>query len=217
MDPLRLESFCKEFEADTIDVKIGGRGFHFLTPRRIERFVDPANPFHNFPLWAKIWEASWVLADLIAGIPANPCKTILEIGAGMGLVGIVAACFGHRVVLTEQNPDALRFARANAMANGCQSLTIRPFDWHASEPPIAYDMILGSEIIYHRRDYPSLKRVFDRCLAPDGEIILAAAKRKVMGDFLHQLQADYAICAKQKTLRSDSETIRIILCRIKRN
>ena len=112
-----LESFDRKYETDTKDVVIRGRKFNFLVPRSLDRFVDPQDIFHDFPLWSKLWETSIVLADYLAGCTADPHKSLLEIGCGLGLVGVVASSFGHNVTMTEYNPDALNFARANAEIN----------------------------------------------------------------------------------------------------
>lgn len=112
-----LESFDRKYETETKDVVIRGRRFSVLVPRTLDRFVDPHDIFNNFALWSKLWEASIVLADYLAGTTTDPQKRFLEIGCGLGLVGVVASSFGHEVTMTEYNPDTLNFARANAQKN----------------------------------------------------------------------------------------------------
>jgi len=118
-------------ETEEKSVVIRGRSFTLLAPKFIEEYIDSEDPLHDFPLWAKVWEASWVLADFLAGLPADPEKRLLEIGCGLGLVGVVAASFGHKVVMTEHNPEAIAFARANAERNHCADMEIIDLDWNA--------------------------------------------------------------------------------------
>ena len=123
-----IEDFYKEYETETTEVVINNKKFSLLLPRYLYPFINPIDLFHDFPLWAKIWKASWVLSGYLAGMPVDDDKRILEIGGGIGLVSIVAAAFGHQITMTEYNPDALNFARANAHRNnwigiiqGCQN------------------------------------------------------------------------------------------------
>ncbi len=204
------------YDTETNEMTIGGRTFHFLTPRRLDDFIDADDLFKDFPLWAKIWEASWVLADHLAAQPVSRAASFLEVGGGLGVTSVVAAACGHQITMTENNPHALQFARANASINRCPSIRITGMDWHAPRFDRTYDVILASEVVYHERDFVPLKTLFENYLTPHGEIIIAAAMRKITGRFLHWMQSFYHISAKQKVLRSEGEEIRIALCRLTR-
>jgi methylase of polypeptide subunit release factors len=58
-----------------------------------------------------------ILSGHLADLSPVVNKRLLEIGGGVGLVSIVAATFGHKITMTEWDPDALNFARANAFSN----------------------------------------------------------------------------------------------------
>ncbi len=203
-----------ETEEKTVGIK--GRNFTLLTPKFIEEYIDSENPLQDFPLWSKVWEASWVLADFLAGLPADPGKRILEIGCGLGLVGVVAASFGHKVVMTEHNPEALEFARANAELNGCPEVEIIDLDWNSPSLYGRFDYIVGSEIVYHQKDFDPLKNLFERLLKPDGEVILCEGVRRTSLDFFKEMQRHFDLQAHQKSIRSPEKTILVILCRMKR-
>ena len=94
------------------------------------------------------------------------------------MVGIAAAKAGHRVTMSELNPDALNFARANALANGCPEVVIQPLDWNAPHLEGRFDMIVGSETVYKTEDIDGLEALFDRYLNPAGTIILAEGVRR---------------------------------------
>ena len=166
-----LESFRKQYETDTKDVTIRGRSFRFFVAKSLESFVDPQDIFHDFPLWIKIWEASIILADYFAGLKAEPEKKFLEIGCGVGLVGIVASAFGHHVTATEYNPDALNFARANAILNKASNIEIKELNWNKPQLKGSFDTIIGSEIIYKESDYQPISNLFKTYLKNGGEII----------------------------------------------
>jgi 2-polyprenyl-3-methyl-5-hydroxy-6-metoxy-1,4-benzoquinol methylase len=171
----------EEFKRNMRDVSAGDdqdRRFQFFIPKTIDRFLKPDDPLKQFPLWAKLWDASLILADELASLSVRPGRAFVEIGCGLGLVGVVAASFGHDVTMTEYDPHALAFARANALLNGLAELRVMPLDWNYPAPDENYDFIIGSEIIYHERDFDPIRGVFERLLKPGGEIILCAEMRK---------------------------------------
>jgi predicted nicotinamide N-methyase len=173
-----VDAFQKQYQTDSTEVVVAEQKFHLLMPRCIERFIDPMDPLHNFPLWSKIWQASLVLADYLARLPVDPAKRFLEIGSGVGLVSIVATRTGHLITLTEYDPHALNFARANAQLNKCYDLAIRSLDWFTPDLDESYDYIVGSEVLYKKRVFPALLKLFKNVLNPEGKVILAGEIRK---------------------------------------
>lgn len=61
-------------------------------------------------------EGAFMLAAALCDI-VSPGDTVLEIGTGSGLLGIVAARLGAKVVATDLEEDKLTIARDNATAN----------------------------------------------------------------------------------------------------
>jgi 2-polyprenyl-3-methyl-5-hydroxy-6-metoxy-1,4-benzoquinol methylase len=116
--------------------------------------------------------------------------------------------------MTEYDPHALAFASANALLNGLGELRVRPLDWNQPALNETFDLIIGSEIIYHERDFDPIRELFARLLKPGGEIILCAEIRKTNMAFLSLLQNSYVIKARKKTLRSEAKNISIMLCHL---
>jgi predicted nicotinamide N-methyase len=213
-----LDIFRRKYNVDTAEVKIKDRPFSFFVPRELEPFMDQDDVFHNFPLWAKIWEASMVLADHLASREPLPGSKLLEIGCGLGVVGIVAASFGHRITMTEQDPDALNFARANVLTNlppSGPTIDIRRLDWNHPRFKRTFDLIVGSEIVYSQRDYEPLFRLFKSLLKQDGEIILAEGFRESSVTFFKEMSRYFEMKAQKKTIRTPEKEVRIILCSMK--
>jgi len=197
------------------ELVIREKEFRILKPGSLDEFLDHEDLFHNFPLWAKIWEASIVLADYLGEITVEPEKRFLEIGCGLGLVGIVAASYGHKITMTEHNRDALRFARANAAENlpGNNSLLeIRGLDWNKPRPYGLFDYIVGSEVLYKETDFQPLLRLIKTYLKPTGEVILAEGIRKTSMEFFKQMGQFFDIKARKKVLRSKEKEITVMLC-----
>jgi len=213
-----LDIFRNKYKTDLTEVKIRDRAFSFFIPRELEPFLDQQDVFHHFPLWTKIWEASLVLADHLASMEPRPGKRLLEIGCGLGLVGIVAASFGHEVTMTEQDPDALNFARANAFTNLSPSnppIEIHRLDWNQPALDRTFDLIVASEIVYSEKNYEPLFALFKALLKPGGEIILAEGLRESSVNFFKEMGRYFEMKAQKKTIRTPQKEIRIILCSMK--
>jgi predicted nicotinamide N-methyase len=209
-----IAEFYKTYETETADIVVKDTKFSLLLPKHLFRFINPHDLFHDFPLWAKIWRASWVLSTYLAEMPVDPNKQFLEIGGGVGLVSIVAATAGHRITLSEYNPDALNFARANAQRNNCKDLPIIPLDWMQPELKTRFDCIVGSEVAYKKVYLDALLQLFKSHLKPDGEILLAWEIRKSGQNLFDFFHADFDIVVSKKTLRSETATYRIMLMKM---
>ena len=210
-----IEAFYQEYETETTEIVINAKKFNILLPKYLDRFINPIDVLHDFPLWAKIWKASWVLSGYLADLPLAPDKRFLEIGAGVGLVSIVAASFGHHITMTEYDPDALNFAHANAHLNNCPDLPIRKLDWHRPQLNGKFDTIVASEVTYKHTDFSALIQLFKSYLQPGGEIILASEMRKTGKDLFNFLKSDFDIKIEKKILRSETAATQIVLFKMR--
>lgn len=211
-----LDSFRQKYDVEINEVVINRQTFQFFLPNSIDPFINDDNPMHSFPLWAKIWKSSLILADFITREPVVADKSFLEIGAGIGLVGIAAAAFGHQVTISEYNPDALEFIKANACINDLPDLTVNCLDWNIPEHINGqYDCIIGSEIIYKKEDLDSIQLILNKLLKPDGEIIIASEFRKVVFEFFAIMSKTYHVEVRRMKLSSDNEELPVFIFRIK--
>jgi len=210
-----LESFHKEYETKTCDLAINGRKFQILLPKDLHQFINIDDVMHGFPLWAKIWPAAWVLAGYLAELPVAAEKNFLEIGGGLGVVSIVAASFGHHITMTEYNPDALQFARANARINECPQLDIQELNWNHPRLTCQFDYIIASEVSYREEDIQPLLVLFKNSLKAGGEVIMAGEMRRLSKEYYKALETLFDIRVLKKILRSDSEEINIFVFRMR--
>mmetsp|Transcript_3488 Transcript_3488/g.10125 ORF Transcript_3488/g.10125 Transcript_3488/m.10125 type:complete len:287 (+) Transcript_3488:151-1011(+) len=91
-------------------------------------------------------------------------KTVLELGSGCGLVGLVAAALGAHVMLTDL-PTVLDLLSSNVTANLPAILAaggraeVTALQWGKDAPPPGWgspDLVLGADLVYHRELYPVL-------------------------------------------------------------
>jgi len=211
-----MEQIGSKFTVETIPVKIGERVLKVVQIKDYEEFIldrieaDDPN-VTEAPFWAKLWEASFLLAYFLGKQPVRPHHHLLEIGAGIGIVGIYAALCGHRITVTDINEDALLFARANALLNGLSDLEIRKLDWSDLGETRRYDAIVGSEVVYDRRSYPLLVSFLSRSLAPDGVIFLAKHADLPAPSFFEELTKCFVFKKTSQSLRMDDEAQQIEL------
>jgi predicted nicotinamide N-methyase len=209
--PFSLSQFYQAYETEILPVKIEQRTLKFLKPKNIQPFINADNPLNDFPLWAKFWEASTVLTQYLATLPNDPHRNILELGSGLGIAGIVAAVLGHKITLTEHNPDALQFLHANACLNGCPNLPIHALDWFKPHLSEHFDLIVGSEIIYQDQAVDALSSLFEHYLNPNGKIVLAERVRSTGILFFERLSSKYYIQVQKHVVRSEEKNEIVIL------
>lgn len=208
---ISLDQFRSTYDVTETGFSFSDHHYTFFVPTTLEPFLNPEDLMDNFPLWAKIWEATAILVHRLSRIPVEPGKRFLEIGAGIGVAGLCATAMGHAVTITEYNPDALAFARANAARNSIPNPDIQELDWHAPKVSGTFDYIIGSEIVFKEEDIPSLAFLFQRYLKPNGAIILAEGMRKTSLKFIKTMENDYRISMKRHTIRSDNKDIPVVL------
>ena len=131
----------------------------------------------RLPYWAELWPSAVALAHFIAKYLNLDGRRILELGCGLGLVGVVAALQGARVLCTDYEEAALAFARQNARGNACRGMRFRLVDWCRPALRRRYDCILASDVIYEARSFGPLVSLLQRYLARGGMAVLAEPGR----------------------------------------
>jgi predicted nicotinamide N-methyase len=141
--------------------------------------VDPVTfaEDERLPYWAELWPSSVALARYTAQHLDVRHRRVLEIGCGLGLVSVVAALQGARVLCTDYEPDALAFARHNARGNASRGVRFRLVDWRQPALRRRYDYILASDVIYEARNFGPLVTLLQRFLARGGTAVFSEPGR----------------------------------------
>ncbi len=210
------EKLAQKFSLEWVPLTIRGKTIQILKPKDIEALLEgeELQNIEKFPFWARIWEASLILADFLATIP--PKGRVLELGAGLGVAGLVAAAFGHQVVAGDSDELCLEFVRVTAAANGLENIKIEKVDWQEPPPLGQFEMIIGSEIVYSGRHFESLFQIFRQYLAPKGVIYLAHDKERMrtLAPFLYLAEKEYEEAVSQRRLRSGDQVYEIVISRL---
>jgi predicted nicotinamide N-methyase len=145
-------------------------------------------PDERLPYWADLWPSSVALATYLWEAVDLRGVEVLELGCGLGLVGIVAVRKGGVVTLTDYEADALAFTRYNLLRNSCQQASVRHLDWHAPMLSQTYGLIIASDVLYERGNFQALLHLLQSALGPEGGFILAEPNRPVARDFFRLLR-----------------------------
>jgi len=110
--------------------------------------VDPGS---DPPFWAAAWPGGQALARYVLDHPEVVAgRTVLDLGAGSGLVAIAAAMAGAAAVIaSEVDPYGRAAIAANAQDNGIAPVTVVG-DLLDGEPDPGLDVVLAGDVCYDR-------------------------------------------------------------------
>ena len=143
--------------------------------------------------WRRVWPAGVGLASYIVerfGTEGLRDRDVLDLGCGVGLVGIVCGRLGARVTFLDREAGALAAVRRNCRRNGLAPARTIGGDWnhggHRVEPD-AYDLVVGGDVVYDDLEWPAIGIALMRTLRAGGIALLAdpgwVVQRKLRGAF----------------------------------
>jgi methyltransferase-like protein 23 len=193
--PGAVHTDAGEFPLHEYRLRQAGREWSILHTGAILTHADESHFLRELksllPYGVALWPSAIALAhELASRADAFRGRRVLELGAGTGLPGIVAATLGGQVVQTDRHEGALALCRRNGARNKAQGIEYRLVDWTDWDDAARYDWILGSDILYGEALQPHLRRIFEVNLAPGGRILLADPFRAVSFQLLEALEAD---------------------------
>ena len=184
------------------------RTLHWDTPSgRVSQSIDASDAAAtDFNLTGQI---IWIVCRAVSGWACSPegrarlaGATAIELGAGAGLVGLVASQFGSRVVLTDYEPEVLDLLKRNAevhAAPGC-GVEVRCLGWGDGPDtaallaayPTRFDVVLAADVVFWAESIPGLADTVAALLAPSGVWLLGYVERvgshtKALLEHLHRV------------------------------
>lgn len=183
--------------ATTVDqIAVGTHTLSLRAVRDTNALLDAIDPAtftedERLPYWADLWPSSIELARSCLSDFRLANKRVLELGCGLGLAGIAAALSGALVTMTDYEPDALMFARWNALANldpetFHSRVTLRQLDWRKGAGTELFDVVIGSDIVYEQRNLDPLLTMLTNVLAPVGYGVFTDPGRRTGREFVSE-------------------------------
>jgi predicted nicotinamide N-methyase len=220
--PLRGREVLQRFPLCMVQVRVGNRQWQIRCVENQDRLLAASESLQHAPYGFLLWESSVALARWFARTPTLVRgKRVLELGAGVGLAGLVAQSLGAHVTQTDHMRDALAICELNAVDNGVSDTRQVVADWQQWAHGDVYDVIIGADILYETDAQPSLASIFQRNLSPGGHVLLADPQRPQALEFLGRLQhagalADFAIESVAPTSAcGDGKNVAVMLARLR--
>eukprot|EP00240_Pyramimonas_obovata_P013365 CAMPEP_0118944818 /NCGR_PEP_ID=MMETSP1169-20130426/41078_1 /TAXON_ID=36882 /ORGANISM="Pyramimonas obovata, Strain CCMP722" /LENGTH=232 /DNA_ID=CAMNT_0006890383 /DNA_START=391 /DNA_END=1085 /DNA_ORIENTATION=- len=191
-----------------------------------ERAIRLYEDVHTGGPGGRLWDASALMAHHLAERVDGSLSDarVIEIGAGLGLPGIVAALQGAHVTLTDKE-RCVDLLWLNAEANGvADRVEVVAFEWgrkpRGLKPP--YDVVLLSDCICHDENFvfrPLLKTLKD-VSGPASEILVSYKRRSPTEDKFWTLAEevfDIALveCEEVPSLARDGDDLGVGLYRLR--
>ncbi|MDP8305222.1 MAG: methyltransferase domain-containing protein [Candidatus Chlorobium antarcticum] len=182
------EALAREYDLAESPYSFGGREFFFTSVSDSYALLDRITPEEflrdeQMPYWAEIWPSSLALCSFLCEELQLKGVSAVELGAGVGVVSIVAASRGGKVLATDYSPEALRFIRCNALANA-MGIRVERLDWRNVMQPRKFEMVLAADVLYERVNLLPIITAIDQLLESGGSAYIADPRRRMAEQFL---------------------------------
>lgn len=157
------------------------------------RFIYEAKLIENskepFPFWTKLWPSS---TALIQFIKANTYwikdKTVLEIGAGIGLPSFMFASIAKSILVSDYMPEAVALMEKNIKHLHLNNVQAIVLDWNNVPNSIQPEVVLLSDVNYDPTQFENLLRLIKRFIMDDAVVVMATPQRIMASPFVNALQ-----------------------------
>lgn len=193
---MKYQSSNKSLSINLIEqaFTIGKKDLRLYRVHNLDELIDQVsddqfNHDERLPYWAELWPSAIGLARYI---DSNPQiihgKTVLELGCGLGLTTLVIGdCKPKQFLATDYEQDALDITRMNFQLNGKNHPPLKLLDWRAPDLDQKFDVIIAADILYEKRFFHHLLRLFNNYLERHGNIIIAEPGRPIAQKFFDDL------------------------------
>ncbi len=195
---------------ETLAIPIGNQRWRITCVTDQDALLESVTEVEHVPYGFLLWESAVALATWLHHQPTLVRgKRVLELGAGVGLAGMIARHLGAQVWQTDHRADVLALAAHNARQNQVPVPQQFTADWRNWQRAETYDLILGADILYERAMHEHLALIFQRNLAPAGLLVLSDPSRPQALDLIAALEDEawqVAIEMQTITLPSKAKT-----------
>lgn len=169
-----------------------------------------------FPFWSRIWPAAQVLSQFLLAHPQYTReKSVLEIGAGLGLPSLIAARNAASVLCTDTATEAVQVVRQSAANAGLTNFTTKVVDWHSLPPGLTADVLLLSDINYEPDAFALQRSMLEGFLQKGTTILLSTPQRLMAKTFVAAL-LPFCVHQEESIVQEGAEAHAITLMVLKK-
>ena len=155
--------------------------------------MDPASPF---PYWAKVWPSAIALVKVLQKHPSLiRDKTVLELGAGIGLPSLLMANEAKTIQVSDYDSEAVELFRKNIAHLQLHNVQALQMDWNDLPENIDPEVIILSDVNYDPAQFETLTKLIQKFIHQGCTIILSTPQRIIANPFVLALSefiiADY--------------------------
>jgi predicted nicotinamide N-methyase len=220
-----LHRIQRRFPTVTATVRFGTLEFPFTRVADPDRVLDEVaeeedlrerlgairnvEPLH-LPYWAELWDSAAGLGQhLCRENSVGPNVKVLDLGCGQGLAGCVAAGLGASVLFADLEAPALMFARLNSLLFASRIRT-RRLNWQVDQLDEKFNLILGADILYERKQWEFLEPFWRSHLDSGGHVLLGEPGRQTGDLFVDWIdQRGWNLKRFEETVPTREKPIRI--------
>jgi ETFB lysine methyltransferase len=179
----------------------------------VEKLVDEIaddefNKDERLPYWAEVWPSARALAEyFLNNLRELKDKNVLELGCGVGLVGIAATLAGAKVTFSDYEKEAIDFTKNNFFLNFNMQPKTMLMDWREPIQDNAYEIIIAADILYEKRFLKPVHNTLEKLLTKNGKVYIAEPNRTIAKPFFEMMKNGFELVEKKTSSNNNSVSL----------
>jgi len=186
--------------------------------RSVDRWIDRLRPEEvadeRLPYFGELWPAGLALARRLWREGTLEGRDVLDLGCGVGVVGLAASMRGARVVFADIFEEALDLACANARAAGHSNCEALRLDWRDPGFERTFDVVAGADLYYEARHHEPLIGFLERAIRPGGFALLSDPCRPNADPFFEEAARRFEAGAETGEIEHGSVRVPVRIVRL---
>jgi predicted nicotinamide N-methyase len=149
-----------------------------------------------FPYWSKVWPAALALSEfIVCHSHYVQGKTVLELGAGLGLPSLIAARYAKHVSCTDRSAEAVAVVAQSAAHLRFNNFNATVLNWEDLPQTAAADVLLLSDVNYKPENFDALIKIIFASVHKSTTVLLSTPQRLMAKTFVEPL---LNLCAQKE-------------------
>lgn len=157
-----------------IDVAVCDDNFRLTVPADPDAFLEDqaTQTAHlrdgSMPYWPYLWPAALWMARAVTIADRLPAGPALELGCGIGLVGLTLLSRGIELTFSDYEQTAVETSLHNARRHGFSSAEGVVIDWRSVRLPKKYSLLVGCDVTYDMANHEPILALVEQTLSTGG-------------------------------------------------